>query len=339
MSTTKSNPDGDPTTSANCDSNPIDDLPNSNKHDNNEDGIIGLRTMAAIADPMQCGQSEEDTNVSSVKSFNSVSESKQNQNDCSCELKSSIISSLQSLSPLSPSPSSPPSEKKSTNISTLKDAENLQSQNLSAGLYQTSSLLEATCAQSSSATKTTRTVSVPSCITSKTPNLIKKKRTNSRKRTASLDSNSKVPHKNSSYSSSINSEPSTASVVKSFTNLGDASRDGEDSGLERGVTEAAKKNLQQESAMEMERVSCLLASGLTLANSSNITILHLSLILGRASQIKLEYEFKDTTSKADTQNLPAFCRVASQMANVLRRLCDVAQVEITNLPQDMVKLF
>ncbi|CAG5134077.1 unnamed protein product, partial [Candidula unifasciata] len=90
-------------------------------------------------------------------------------------------------------------------------------------------------------------------------------------------------------------------------------------------TQELKENLEK----EIVRITTLTGEGFTLKTSNTITLLHLSLILGRESVIRLEYEWRERRPSKGQR--PLLCQAEKQMSNVLRRLCNLATLELMDL--------
>ncbi|BFZ15204.1 hypothetical protein BsWGS_18243 [Bradybaena similaris] len=141
------------------------------------------------------------------------------------------------------------------------------------------------------------------------PSVVKKKAAKSSKKTVAADEgvmpldncdiNLAMPASDSS-SSPIKTEPSTSAQV-------------------------LKESLEK----EVLRITALTTEGFTLKTSNTVTLLHLSLILGRKSLIRLEYEWRER--KPVKVQLPLLCQAEKQMSNVLRRLCNLATLELIDL--------
>lgn len=87
--------------------------------------------------------------------------------------------------------------------------------------------------------------------------------------------------------------------------------------------------LKESLEKEVLRIITLTTEGFTLKTSNTVTLLHLSLILGRKSLIRLEYEWRER--KPVKVQLPLLCQAEKQMSNVLRRLCNLATLELIDL--------
>ncbi|KAH9488154.1 hypothetical protein Btru_064897 [Bulinus truncatus] len=92
---------------------------------------------------------------------------------------------------------------------------------------------------------------------------------------------------------------------------------------------ASAQDLKDDSEKEITRLKNLVAEGFTLRNSNNVTLLHMSILLGRESTIKMEYEWRDK-NPSKLQLPPLLCQTSNQMSNVLRRLCNIATLELSD---------
>ncbi|XP_005103597.1 protein cramped-like [Aplysia californica] len=91
--------------------------------------------------------------------------------------------------------------------------------------------------------------------------------------------------------------------------------------------DACSAESTEESEREIARLTDLAQDGFTLRNSNNVTLLHISLMLGRASLIRLEYEWRPKKNKKLPTN-PLLDQALSQMSNLLRRLCNIAALDL-----------
>ncbi|XP_059139844.1 protein cramped-like [Physella acuta] len=95
------------------------------------------------------------------------------------------------------------------------------------------------------------------------------------------------------------------------------------------LTSVSVQDLKEESEREVVRLTNLAAEGFTQKSSNNVTLLHLSMMLGRESVIRLEYEWREK-NPPKIQLPPLLTQAANQMSNVLRRLCNIATLELTD---------
>lgn len=149
--------------------------------------------------------------------------------------------------------------------------------------------------------------SLPSVISS--PTVSKKKSTKSSKKTA-VSEEDVLPSDNCDKNMAVSFSDSSSSPTKVDLS-------------------APAQNVKDSLEKEIYRLSTLAADGFTTQTSNNITLLHLSLILGRKSVIRLEYEWKEKRPHK-VQLPPLLSQAANQMSNVLRRLCNLATLELTD---------
>ncbi|KAI8799101.1 protein cramped-like isoform X1 [Biomphalaria glabrata] len=96
-----------------------------------------------------------------------------------------------------------------------------------------------------------------------------------------------------------------------------------------GASSVSAQELKEESEKEIVRLKTLVAEGFTLKNSNSVILLHLSILLGRESVIKMEYEWKEK-NPSKLHLPPLLCQATNQMSNVLRRLCNIATLELSD---------
>ncbi|CAL1526823.1 unnamed protein product [Lymnaea stagnalis] len=100
-------------------------------------------------------------------------------------------------------------------------------------------------------------------------------------------------------------------------------------------TSISVQDLKEESDREIARLTKLVGEGFTQKNSNNVTLLHLSILLGRENIIKLDYEWRE---KNPSKLPPLLCKASNQMSNLLRRLCNIAAVELSDYSKPLEKL-
>ncbi|RUS85965.1 hypothetical protein EGW08_006294, partial [Elysia chlorotica] len=103
----------------------------------------------------------------------------------------------------------------------------------------------------------------------------------------------------------------------------------------------------KDSQAEIARLTRLATEeGFTALNSHTVTLLHLSLLLGRETLVRLQYEWREKRPARGAVQGPVCATVvsgsggailgqaAAQMSNLLRRLCNLATLELTDFVRD-----
>lgn len=113
-----------------------------------------------------------------------------------------------------------------------------------------------------------------------------------------------------------------------------------------GPPGSQEKSPHKDSEQEISRLMRLATEeGFTALNSHTVTLLHLSLLLGRETLVRLQYEWRE---RRPTRGLgcmagvatiaggisPLLGQAANQMSNLLRRLCNLATLELTDFVKD-----
>ena len=92
----------------------------------------------------------------------------------------------------------------------------------------------------------------------------------------------------------------------------------------------SKEEISLMSEKEMLRLADLARNGFTLSNSNAVTLLHLSLLLGKVKVIKFEYEWVQM-KKGKPPDHSVMDTAVSQISNLLRRLSHVAALEFSEV--------